>query len=93
MEGVTSLSSAKMFKIPLPVVKCYHCNEDLESDGIGCSTCDAWAHKKCVYMNALPKKDVNRVNWICRMCMDKWKAALPEESTYMDKLEELRKSM
>ena len=44
-------------------------------------------------MNALPKKDEDRVNSICTICMDELKAALREESTYMVKLEELRKSM
>ena len=92
MERVT-ISSVKLFKLPLPVVvKCYHCNEDLESEGIGCSTCDAWVHKKCMYVNALSKKDINKVNWICDKCLDYLRVSLHEESSYKEKFEELKKS-
>ena len=92
------MASNKLFgvTIPLPVteaIKCYQCNEDLGTEGIGCNTCDSWAHKKCVYIHTLAKKDISKVNWVCDMCVRHLTVSRREESSYKVKFEEFKKSM
>ena len=88
---------AKVLGVPLlplsppRVTICYHCNEIVE-DGIGCTVCSEWAHRKCVYVSAVPKKDINKLNWVCAVCLKRCKDSYSEEATYKVKFEEFKKS-
>ena len=90
------MASAKVFGVSLPlpepeVTKCYQCNEDLGTDGIGCTTFDSWAHKKCVHLHALAKKDISKVNWVCNKCVRHLTVSGHEESSYKAKFEDFKK--
>ena len=75
---------------------CYQCSDDVmahASDAIGCSACQKWAHKKCVHMSGVQKKDLERVNWICTPCLDKLKFYLREGESIIKKIDNCHKSL
>ena len=43
-------------------------------------------------MNAFPKKDINKVNWVCAMCVKRLKDSYSEGAAYKVKFEEFKKS-
>ena len=74
--------------------RCYECRNVVMDDdrAIGCSACYGWAHKKCVYMGSLSKKDIENVNWVCSPCLAKLKFYL-REGGFIKKLDDLRVSL
>ena len=74
--------------------RCYECRNVVLDDAsaIGCSACPGWAHKKCVHMGSLSKKDTEHVNWVCSPCLNKLKLYL-REGGVTKKLENLRVSL
>ena len=75
---------AKVLGVPLlplsppGVAICYHCNEIVE-DGIGCAVCSKRAHRKCVYVSAVPKKDIGKLNWVCAVCLKRVKILIAKK--------------
>lgn len=68
--------------------KCYVC---LQTDGeqikwLGCSTCDTWAHIKCVHLTGVKYENVQRINWVCDECLHSLKIA----RKWMDKIDEMK---
>ena len=74
--------------------RCYECRNVVMDDdrAIGCSACPEWAHKKCVHMGSLSKKDTEHVNWVCSPCLTKLRLYL-REGGVTKKLENLRVSL
>ena len=74
---------------------CYHCSELIlsASDTIGCSGCQNWAHRKCVYMTSISRKEIEHVNWVCTPCLGKLKFYLSEGETIIKKLDKLQNSI
>ena len=73
---------------------CYECSDIVLSEGsLGCSTCGAWAHTKCVHLDKVPKKELKMVNWICTTCMDTLKSYLREGKSISNKLDVLQKNI
>ena len=72
----------------------YECRNVVMDDdrAIGCSACPEWAHKKCVHMGSLSKKDTEHVNWVCSLCLTKLRLYL-REGGVTKKLENLRVSL
>ena len=92
------MASAKIFGVSIPLpeteeTKCYHCNEAVGTEGIGCNGCVLMAHKKCAYLHTLAKKDIPKVNWVCDKCVCHLSVCHGEESAYKAKFEEFKKSM
>ena len=74
--------------------RCYECRNVVFDDdrAVGCSACPGWAHKKCVHMGSLSKKDTDHVNWVCSPCLNKLKLYL-REGGVTKKLDDLRVSL
>ena len=75
-------------------VRCYECRNVVMDDdrAIGCSACHGWAHKKCVHMVSLSKKDIENANWVCSPCLAKLKFYL-REGGFIKKLDDFRVSL
>ena len=85
--------SATVAMATLDKVVCYECNEVVLTDCIGCCSCSKWAHKKCAHLGSLPKKDVEKVNWVCTPCLDLLKFYLKEGQSICKKIDNYRKEV
>ena len=74
---------------------CDFCTELVltDSEAIGCSACDKWAHRKCAHLKSVPNKDIDHVNWVCSPCLTTLKFYLKHERKLGEKINDLQKSV
>ena len=75
--------------------KCISCNDTSgkSSDWIGCSTCDKWFHRRCVYLDGLSEENVKHLFWSCRLCYDGFCNAMIELKRLKEQKEKIEKKL